>query len=69
MNIHDTQSYPPPLTALLSIRDVAALLGVHRNTIHRLVRTGQLRSVRVGRLPRFRRQDIDEFLERREPPR
>jgi excisionase family DNA binding protein len=41
--------------ALLSPREAAALLNVSRETVYRLIRTGQLPSVRVGgpiRLPR-----------------
>ena len=59
---HGQQLHP---AALLTVRQVAALLGVHRNTIHRLVSSGELRAVRVGRLPRFRSQDIDDYLNRR----
>lgn len=61
---HAHQSYTPPPTALLSIRDVASVLGVHRNTVHRLIGTGQLQPIRVGRLARFRPEDVDAYLER-----
>ena len=52
------------MTALLSIRDVARILGVHRNTVHRLVREDRLRPIRIDRLPRFRASEIEAFLER-----
>lgn len=64
MTLEHPPGHAPHLTALLSVREVAALLGVHRNTVHRLVSSGQLCSVRVGRLPRFRREEIDTYLNR-----
>lgn len=43
-----------------------ALAGVEMNvcteTVRRLIRTGQLPAVKVGRVWRIRRQDIDAFM-------
>lgn len=71
MHSHASETYSPPLTAaarLLSIREVANVLGVHRNTVHRLVNAGELHPVRIGRLPRFRPGDVEAFLERSAAP-
>ena len=46
----------------LSADEAAAYLGVSLSTIHRLTRAGELAHVRVGRLIRFRREDLDAFL-------
>ena len=47
---------------MLSVAELAERLGVHRNTIHREVRRGRLQSVKVGKLRRFRPQDVETYL-------
>ncbi len=49
---------------LVSVREVAGRLGVHPETIRRLIHDGRLEGVRVGRLLRVRRTDLDGFLDR-----
>lgn len=51
---------------LLSQQEAAKVLGVTRVTLWRWLRDGQIKaSVRVnGKVPHFRRQDLDEYLER-----
>ncbi len=53
---------PPTLEPLLDPRAVAALLGVHQNTVLKLARSGSLPAFRLGRHWRFRRCDIDAWL-------
>lgn len=67
MHAQAPERYSAPPTALLRITDVAAILGVHRNTVHRLVSRGELRQIRVGRLARFRPVDVERYLERDSP--
>jgi excisionase family DNA binding protein len=60
------------LSALLTDRDVAALLLVQPDTVRRWAAAGQLPSVRLGgRLLRFRAEDverwIDEYAHREQP--
>lgn len=56
------------LAPVLSVNDAARVLGVERSTIYRLLRTGELQAVRVGKRKRFRPEDLDAYLERgREP--
>ena len=50
---------------LLDSVEAAAILGTHPKTLQRMARSGQIRGIRVGRLWRFRRSDIDEWIERR----
>lgn len=52
------------LAPVLSINEAAAVLGVERSTIYRLLRTGELQAIRVGQRRRFRPEDIDAYLER-----
>ncbi len=55
---------------MLTTRDVAHLLGVHPNTVRRWSKRGILKSYRIGARfdRRFKREDIDSFLEEAETP-
>ncbi|TMK72847.1 MAG: helix-turn-helix domain-containing protein [Actinobacteria bacterium] len=54
---------PPPET-LYTVREVAGQLGVHPETIRRLIHDGRLDAVRVGRVLRVHKQAVDGFLAR-----
>jgi len=49
---------------MLTPRRAAELLGVHRETIYRLIAHGDLASVRVGSLLRVAAVDVDAYLAR-----
>ncbi len=49
---------------LLTTHDVQALLHVDRTTIYRMVESGQLPAIRVGKQWRFARAEIEQWLER-----
>jgi excisionase family DNA binding protein len=49
---------------LVSVREVADQLGVHPETIRRLIHDGRLDAVRVGRVLRVHREAVDSFLAR-----
>jgi excisionase family DNA binding protein len=51
----------------LTTEEVLDYLQVNVRTVYRLIKAGQLPAVRVGRLWRFRRSDIDAWLERQRP--
>ncbi|MCX7671092.1 MAG: PocR ligand-binding domain-containing protein [Anaerolineae bacterium] len=48
---------------LLTTQDVQALLHVDRTTIYRMVESGQLPAMRVGKQWRFARAEIEQWLE------
>ena len=50
--------------ALVSVREVASELGVHPETVRRLIHDGRLDAVRVGRVLRVHRAAVDGFLAR-----
>ncbi|MGH3261035.1 MAG: helix-turn-helix domain-containing protein, partial [Trebonia sp.] len=50
------------LTSLLTDRDVAAVLAVRPDTVRRWAARGELPSVRLGRLLRFRSEDVDRWI-------
>jgi excisionase family DNA binding protein len=45
-------------------KQLAAFLGVSERTIDRLRRSGLLKAFKLGRLVRFRQEDVEEFLAR-----
>ncbi|HEY8792889.1 MAG TPA: helix-turn-helix domain-containing protein [Gaiellaceae bacterium] len=51
-------------SGLVSVREVADQLGVHPETIRRLIHDGRLDAVRVGRVLRVHRAAVDRFLAR-----
>jgi len=52
------------LAACLTTEEVLAYLNVTPRTIYRLIRTGELPAIRIGRQWRFRRSDLDAFVDR-----
>lgn len=48
---------------LLSIEEVAEILGLEYKTIYRLVRNGELPAAKVGRVYRVYKADLEAFLE------
>ena len=47
---------------LLTVETVAQVCRVHEGTVRRQIAAGKLRSVRVGRSVRVRREDLDAYL-------
>lgn len=50
------------LPTTLRVEDLMPLLGIGRNTAYELIRSGQIRSVRIGRQIRIPRDALLEFL-------
>lgn len=50
------------LPVTLWVEDLMAILGIGRNTAYELIRSGQIRSVRIGRQIRIPRDALLEFL-------
>ena len=55
----DARRYP----ALLTVKQVAEILGIGRNTAYRLIHEGQIVSLRVGRNIKVPMSAIEKFLE------
>ena len=47
---------------VLQVKDLSALLSASHNTAYQLVRSGQIRSIRVGRTYRIPRVALEEYL-------
>jgi excisionase family DNA binding protein len=52
------------LPLALRVEDLMPILGIGRNTAYELVRSGQIRSIRIGRKIRIPRDAVAEFLRR-----
>ncbi len=52
-----------PAAPLLVIDEVKALLRVNTRTLYRLIKTGRLPAVKVGRQWRFRAANLDAWLD------
>ena len=50
---------------LMDTEEVANYPGVHQKTVMSLVESKQLKASKVGRVWRFRKSDVDKYLERR----
>jgi excisionase family DNA binding protein len=58
----------PPDDSFLTTAEVLAYLNVNLRTVYRLIKAGNIPAVRVGRQWRFRKRDVDAWLERQRPP-
>ncbi len=46
----------------ITVDELSEFLRVNKMTVHRLIERGELAYYRIGKLIRFRRSDVDEFL-------
>jgi excisionase family DNA binding protein len=53
---------PPVERMLLTVEEAATVLGVGRSLMFELIASGQIESVRVGRLRRLRPEDLREYV-------
>lgn len=59
--------YRPPMTEsrLLTVEQAAEYLGCGRSTVYVMLDTGQLPSLKIGKLRRISRTDLDDWIELR----
>lgn len=48
---------------LLKAKEVCKFLGVTEDTVWKYCREGKLKSVKMGRLRRFKKEDVESFIE------
>lgn len=53
---------------LLTVKEVADRLAVSESTVFRLLRSGKLRPIKLGRALRFDEQDVAAFIEQQKAP-
>lgn len=49
--------------ALLTVKEVAGLIGVSERTVWKLTHEGRLQSIRIGRAVRYRLADVNQMIE------
>jgi excisionase family DNA binding protein len=65
----NTPDAPPAAAAstrkpeFLTVEETADLLGIGRDKVYYLIRTGQLRSIKIGKLRRVSREWVTDFVE------
>jgi excisionase family DNA binding protein len=50
---------------LLTVGEVASVMRVSNMTVYRLIKSGQLGAIRVGKNYRLRRRDVESYLSKR----
>jgi excisionase family DNA binding protein len=50
---------------LLTVGEVASIMRVSNMTVYRLIKSGQLGAIRVGKNYRLRRKDVESYLSER----
>ena len=50
-------------TLVITVEDLARLLAIGKNTAYQLVRSGTIKSIKVGRTYRIPRAAVEEYLE------
>ena len=58
MNYFNVEDIP----LVLRVEDLSRALGIGRNTAYELVRSGQIRSIRIGRQLRIPRDELQRYL-------
>lgn len=62
-NLHSAPISVEELPLVLRVEDISIVLGIGRNTAYDLVRSGQIRSIRIGRQLRIPRNELQRFLD------
>ena len=58
-----TYTHDDQLPLILSVDELAKILGIGRNTAYDLIRCGRIRSVRIGHKIRIPKDSLLEFLQ------
>ena len=52
----------PPADRWLSVDEIAAYLGIKRDTVYKWISEKQMPAHRMGRLWKFRKEEVDEWV-------
>ena len=55
-------SIPKELPLVLRVEDLTQMLSIGRNTAYALVRSGEIRSIRIGKSYRIPKEAIEEYI-------
>lgn len=59
MNIKDYEDLP----TILTVEDLMSFLGIGKNSAYNLVRSGEIKSIRIGRQIRITRESVIAFVQ------
>jgi excisionase family DNA binding protein len=59
--IHNSQANAEP-TLLLTVEQSAKLVGIGRTTAYALVKSGEWRTIKIGRLRRLTREILEDWI-------
>jgi excisionase family DNA binding protein len=54
---------------LIDAMEVARIIHLHANSVHRLVSKGKLKSIKIGRRRLFSKREIEKWIEKQNPIR
>ncbi len=59
-----TSKEPNDFPLVLKVEELMLILSIGRNTAYELVRSGQISSIRIGRIYRIPRASLEEYLQK-----
>lgn len=59
-----TSNKTKDLPLVLKVEELMSILSIGRNTAYELVRSGQISSIRIGRIYRIPRASLEEYLQK-----
>ncbi|MBQ2140447.1 MAG: helix-turn-helix domain-containing protein [Oscillospiraceae bacterium] len=59
-----TSKEPNDFPLVLKVEELMSILSIGRNTAYELVRSGQISSIRIGRIYRIPRASLEEYLQK-----
>ena len=59
-----TSKEPNDFPLVLKVEELMSILSIGRNTVYELVRSGQISSIRIGRIYRIPRASLEEYLQK-----
>ncbi len=71
MSVHEITTHPArPVRLVLTVEEAAERLGIGRTLMYALITSGEVESVRIGRLRRVPTDALEEYVQglRRWPP-
>lgn len=60
----NTSKEPNDFPLVLKVEELMSILSIGRNTAYELVRSGQISSIRIGRIYRIPRASLEEYLQK-----
>lgn len=59
-----TSKEPNDFPLVLKVEELMSILSIGRNTAYELVRSGQISSIRIGRIYRIPRASLEDYLQK-----